>query len=182
MKITNEIIENDIKEIIISLSKEKVEVPAFLECIKFGGGVMVGMTVWQFFVAYPHMSGGKMDRLFACASIGFTLVLGLIVFLSSFSLSAKYLSIPKKIRDQSVIIKMLKNKVLIFSLAWALVNVIVGVSSISLHLDPMFGSSVIQLITLLLFYFLFLLDISRYDISILSALIKRWRGGESLKS
>ena len=88
---------------------------------------MLGMILWQGFVAYPLTYHDKMSKLFAQGSIGFSFFLGFIIFFVLTNMQGKYLALPSDIREQSLVVKLVKRKSMIYTGIWIAVNVFAGV-------------------------------------------------------
>ncbi len=69
MMITKKAINDDIAFIVATLKHKEVTIPSFFSCAAPGLAVMLGMILWQGFVAYPLTYHDKMSKLFAQGSI-----------------------------------------------------------------------------------------------------------------
>ena len=176
MIISKKTIKDDVNFIIKSIEREDVAIPTFLSCAMPGLFFMLGITLWQFFVAYPVSSFEKMTRLAAPASVAFSFVLGSIVFLAMTSLRGKYLSLPLEVREKSVIIKLITHKSLFYSFAWISINILTGLLVKKYDISVMLSYGT-QLVSLVAIYLIAIVDLGRYDLALLSSAIKQWREG-----
>jgi len=179
MNITNKDITNDVSFIVNSLKGKDVTIPSFLTCAAPGVAFMLGISAWQFFVAYPGVGMRKMDRILSHGSIGLSIVLGFFVFITITQLISKYLSMPSDVRERSIILSLIKSKSMFYFGLWLVLNVAVGIAVKMLSISPLVSYGV-QLVSIVIIWFVALADFSRYEISMLSAAIKAWREGGDL--
>ncbi|WP_072932123.1 hypothetical protein [Nissabacter archeti] len=177
MKITHKQIKDDVDKVIATLRVEDVEIPSSWVCMRIGLFFMVGITLWQMLIVSSVFDNG-MDGFFSQFSVLFSFFLGFIVFISSYLLSGKYYSLPEKVRSESLVIKIVTSKIKAYSISWLILNFFIGVICKVFALDPAFLSSAPQLITLVILLFLYSIDMSRYDLSLLSSVISAWREGK----
>ena len=179
MNITKKAITDDIAFITQTLKKSDVEIPSFLSCATPDIVLMLGMTLWQFFIAFPVAHDDKMLRLFSKASVGFSFVLGFFIFLMLTSSRGKYLSLPIEIRDQSLIIRLIKHKTMFYAGLWVFLNLAAGLSIKLFDISAIF-SYVTQFASALFLWFIALADLGRYDLAVFGSVIKAWRDGDKL--
>lgn len=182
MKITHKMIQDDINRTAALLKKNDMEMPSSWQCMKPGLAIMLGLVVWQFFVASSYTAPGKMNSLYVYGSIGFSAVLGFIIFLGITSLNGKYLSMPRNVRDNCLIINIYRRKIKSFIAAWLVINILFGIVTIFLEFNPMFSSSLTQLVTLIFLFFVFSVDIGRYDLSMFSSMLSTWLNQKNISS
>ncbi|QLK63907.1 hypothetical protein GE278_24260 (plasmid) [Enterobacteriaceae bacterium Kacie_13] len=173
MNVTNKMIKDDVAMISRVFLNEECEVPPFWKCMRLGLSIFVGLVSWQTFFALTtdNFSGGF--------SIVMAVGIGFIILLSCFGLSAKYYSLPEKVRQGSIVIQFVKTKIkyyaffvismyVIFTLALRMTDIFIPVACI-----------VFFFLTFIITFMIFLADIGRYDLSLFSAAISAWRGEES---
>ncbi|MGL4355094.1 MULTISPECIES: conjugal transfer entry exclusion protein TraS [Aeromonas] len=176
MNISNKTIKNDVAFIIASIKNEDATIPSFTSCAIPGLTFMIGLTLWQFFVAYPVVHFDKMTKLAAPASVAFSFVLGAFVFLAMTSLRGKYLSLPLEVREKSIIIKIITQRSLFYACTWVAINILAG-AFIKQHDIPVMFSYGAQLVSLVAIYLIAIVDLGRYDLALLSSAIQQWREG-----
>lgn len=176
MNISRKTIENDTSFILEAMKEEGAGIPSFLSCATPGLVFMSGLTLWQFFIAYPFLNEGKMTRIFSLGSIGFSFFLGFIVFLVLTNLRGKYLSLPQKVRDESIIAGLITKKSVFYACTWLSINVLAGLIIKLYSIEAIFSYAV-QFLSLLAIYFIAIVDLGRYDLALLSSAIKQWREG-----
>ncbi len=176
MNISRKTIENDTSFILETMRKEGAGIPSFLSCATPGLVFMSGLTLWQFFIAYPFLNEGKMTRIFSLGSIGFSFFLGFVVFLVLTNLRSKYLSLPQKVRNESIIAGLITKKSVFYACAWLSINVLAGLIIKIYSIEAIFSYAV-QFLSLLAIYFIAIVDLGRYDLALLSSAIKQWREG-----
>ncbi|WP_368170976.1 conjugal transfer entry exclusion protein TraS [Aeromonas sp. R9-2] len=176
MNISRKTIENDTALILETIKKEDADIPSFLSCATPGLVFMSGLTLWQLFIAYPFLDEGKMTRIFSLGSIGFSFFLGFLVFLSLTNLRGKYLSLPQKVKDESIIVGLITKKSAFYACTWLSINVLTGLIIKAFAIEAIF-SYVVQFLSLLVIYFIAIVDLGRYDLALLSSAIKQWREG-----
>ncbi|ORJ11072.1 hypothetical protein A7D02_17670 (plasmid) [Aeromonas salmonicida] len=179
MMITKKAINDDIAFIVATLKHKEVTIPSFFSCAAPGLSVMLGMILWQGFVAYPLTYHDKMSKLFAQGSIGFSFFLGFIIFFVLTNMQGKYLALPSDIREQSLVVKLVKRKSMIYAGIWIAVNVFAGVL-IKILAFPVMISCGMQLVSLVFIFLISTVDLGRYDLAVFSSVIKAWRDGDKL--
>ncbi|PLR30063.1 hypothetical protein [Chimaeribacter arupi] len=177
MKITHKQIKDDIDKVIAILQTEDMEIPNSWTCMRIGAFFITGITLWQMLIVSSIYDNG-MDAFFSQFSVLFSFFLGFIVFVGSYLISGKYYSLPERVRSESLVIRIVTGKVKAYSISWLVLNFFIGVICKMFALDPAFLSSAPQLITLVVFVFLYSVDMSRYDLSLLSSVISAWREGK----
>lgn len=181
MNITKNDITDDVNFIVKTLKKNEVVIPSFLSCAAPGLALMLGMAAWQFFIAFSITPQGKMERLFSLASIGLSIVLGFIIFIAITQVRSKYLSMPKEILENSLIVTLMRRKAFFYLCGWIAFNFAIGIA-IKVSSSAAIISYGVQFSSILIIWFIASADLSRYDISLLSAVIKAWREGKDLDS
>ena len=176
MNISKKDIDNDTSFILNTMKKEDVIIPSFLSCATPGLLFMAGLTLWQLFVAYPIIHFDKMTKLFAPASAAFSFIVGFFLFIILTNIRGKYLSLPVEVREESLIVKLITKRAFVYSCLWVATNLISGIIVKQYEMAAMV-SSVIQLLSLLVIYFVAIVDLGRYDLAILSSAITKWREG-----
>lgn len=173
MRITNKDISKDVNFIISEIKSTEVEIPSFFSCAMPGIALFSALPLWHLFILSNYTI--KVDHtfvLFLSSFIGFLSALGI------YQIRSKYLSLPKKVRKQSVIIKIIKIKTLFYGACWIISNMTFGVLSIIfLWSPPDFNLPVFLLASMILTWVVALADLGRYDLSLLSAAIQSWREG-----
>lgn len=179
MKITQKMIQDDIRQTLDFLKNKEIEIPSSWMCMKLGLTFFLGMVIWQIYVASSYLViQGKINEMYAYGSIGFTSFLGFIVFITSTSLLGRYYSLPKELRENGLIVNLYRKKLANFMFSWGGVNIVAGIITKTMVINPLFGSSVIQLLSLIVFTFFFTVDIGRYDLALFNSVINAWRNGE----
>ena len=178
MKITHQMLQDDIINIARTLKHKSVEIPSAWDSMKLGLGSMLGLILWQAFVAYPEdprNDSAEMSMLFS----GF---LSFLIFMAMFSGAAKYLSLPAEIRQYSIAIKLVRDKTRAYIKTWLAINVMVGLLCKFLPFLPSMISALSHFVTLLFMFMIYNVDMSRYDLSLFSSVITAWKEGKDPKS
>lgn len=173
MNMTNKMIKEDVAMISHVFLNEEYEVPSFWKCMRLGLGIFVGLISWQTFFALTteNFSGGF--------SIFLAVFFGFIIFLSCFGMSARYYSLPEKIREESIVIRFMKTKTKYYAFSLILMYVMF---TLALRMTEIFipvACIVFLLVTFIITFMIFLADMGRYDLSLFNAAISAWRGEES---
>lgn len=171
MNISSKMIKDDLDVIIASLKEEDVVIPTFWAACKPGLMVLSSIVCVQCIVLMltPRVNSG--DFYF---SLFFSVFIGLLMFFGIMSASGSYKSLPYRVRKQSVIIRMLNEKIKSYVIAWALMVILAGITTVMMGLPPVAVSGA-TFVSMILLYFLFSADMSRYNLSGLSAAISVWR-------
>lgn len=173
MKITNKDIIKDVNFIISEIKNTEIVIPSFLACAMPGLLIMIALPTWQYFV----LSGYDI-KVNTTGSLAFSIFVGFLITLSSSQIRGKYLSLPETVKEQSIIIKLLKKRVFLYGVSWVISNITFGVFSRTfLWSTPEFNISMFLLCSLIFTWFVTLADLGRYDLSLLSAAIQSWREG-----
>lgn len=174
--VTSKEMKDDIDKISLSLSDSAFEIPPFWRCIWPGLIACVSLVIWQFVVAYKDMTWGYSSiRNNGYFSMLFTLLIGFAIFLMIMSSLGKYLSVPKKIRETSLIFSLIRSKLKTYALAWVGLNIFIGMACLILPVGGSIISSAGQFITLCLVTLVFNADISRFELSSLNSVVSIWR-------
>ncbi|MGL5127924.1 MAG: conjugal transfer entry exclusion protein TraS [Aeromonas popoffii] len=172
MKITNKVIRNDVSFIINELKKNELEIPSFLLCAAPGVVILAGMMIFQLLILSPFQ-GRLINNAFP---ISFSLLLGFITFCIVTQAQGKYLSLPKSVRKDSVLIKFVSRKIFLYGSLWIISNLIFGACTMTIGFDEALYN-VFQLVSLVFLWFIAIVDLGRYDLALLSSAIKQWREG-----
>lgn len=179
MKISHKMIQEDVQQITSSLKKEDAQIPSLWDSLKAGLLLMILIVSWQSFVAFLNVSRGHASLLNpAYLSVVMSFIVSFFAFLASSSFFAKYLSLPKEVIKNSIIIKVIRKKLRAYLIAWVFVVLFAGGACVVFPSISAIFSSVTQFLSLVILYFIFTIDISRYDLSMLSSLISSWRNGD----
>ena len=93
---------------------------------------------------------------------------------------SKYFSLPETVRQKSLIIRLFKRKTLFYSTSWIVLNLSLGLLVKNFNFDAEPTVLGFMLGSLILCWFIALLDLGRYDVALLSSAIQTWREGGSL--
>jgi hypothetical protein len=176
---TKKAIQDDIAFIIDTLKHKEVTIPSFLSCAVPGLAVIFGMPLWQFFIAYDMSTFKPTNQMDSLPSIGFSLFLGFLLFIVITGMRSKYLSLPTEIRDSSLIVNIINRKVKLYTAAWIGINILTGITIKLLALSAALSYGM-QFASLVILWFIALVDLSRYDLAVFSSVIKAWREGDKL--
>lgn len=178
MSITPKSIKDDISNIANVLSGSDFEIPSLWKCLKPAIFFYLAIIFWQLIVSARNIfSGGEALKNYGYMSVCMSVIVGFFISMMIFNVSAKYLSIPNDIRNKSLIIRIIRNKVKVYSLVWCGVVLLSGGLCIALENVPAVICPATQLVSLCLVFFFFQADVSRYDLSTLGAIISKWRNG-----
>ena len=114
MNITKKAITDDIAFISSTLKQQDVAIPPFLSCAMPGLAVMLCMLImplWNLFsnLAYFHKYGlDLMARLDDLIPLLMFFIFGFFIFIGITSMRSKYLSLPIEIREQSLIVNLIR--------------------------------------------------------------------------
>ncbi|WP_339361271.1 hypothetical protein [Candidatus Regiella insecticola] len=117
-------IQDDVRKTAEILKNREIEIPSSWQCMRGGLAIMLSMMLWQAFIALPYLSNDKTD---VYESIGFSTLLGFFIFLSVSSLTAKYLSLPKEVRVEGIVMALYKSRAKIFATVWLITNISTGI-------------------------------------------------------
>ena len=185
MKITKKAITDDIAFISSTLKQQDVAIPPFLSCAMPGLAVMLCMLImplWNLFsnLAYFHKYGlDLMARLDDLIPLLMFFIFGFFIFIGITSMRSKYLSLPVEIREQSLIVNLIRRKTMYYAGVWLGLNILTSIAVKFLTLSLMLSYTT-QFASLLILWFIALADLGRYDLAVFSAVIKAWRDGDKL--
>lgn len=176
MKITFHMINEDVKEIREKLEKESFVVPAMWSVLAPSIIVFVSFFLCQSLFSINNLiHANPAVRGDAYVSIGFSTFIGLIVSIGTASFTAQFLSVPDNVRKKSILIRHLSAKAKWYFLLWFACNVIVGICVLILNSGYTYASTLFQFISLMVFWVVFSIDISRYQLSTIKSLIGQWK-------
>ncbi|TNH79158.1 conjugal transfer entry exclusion protein TraS [Aeromonas sobria] len=185
MNITKKAITDDIAFISSTLKQQDVAIPPFLSCAMPGLAVMLCMLImplWNLFsnLAYFHKYGlDLMARLDDLIPLLMFFIFGFFIFIGITSMRSKYLSLPVEIREQSLIVNLIRRKTMYYAGVWLGLNILTSIAVKLLTLSLMLSYTT-QFASLLILWFIALADLGRYDLAVFSAVIKAWRDGDKL--
>ena len=185
MNITKKAITDDIAFISSTLKQQDVAIPPFLSCAMPGLAVMLCMLImplWNLFsnLAYFHKYGlDLMARLDDLIPLLMFFIFGFFIFIGITSMRSKYLSLPVEIREQSLIVNLIRRKTMYYAGVWLGLNILTSIAVKLLTLSLMLSYTT-QFSSLLILWFIALADLGRYDLAVFSAVIKAWRDGDKL--
>lgn len=185
MNITKKEITDDIAFISSTLKQQDVAIPPFLSCAMPGLAVMLCMLImplWNLFsnLAYFHKYGlDLMARLDDLIPLLMFFIFGFFIFIGITSMRSKYLSLPVEIREQSLIVNLIRRKTMYYAGVWLGLNILTSIAVKLLTLSLMLSYTT-QFASLLILWFIALADLGRYDLAVFSAVIKAWRDGDKL--
>lgn len=175
MKITNKDIERDVSFVLGEIKNAEVEIPSFWRCVWPSLVFAPLFFVWQAYMFFSYKSFHDPSVI-----LGVYFFISFMSILVSTQLRGKYFALPGSVRARSLIIGLLKKKCRFYVLLWLITNVLAGI--IMRHLN--FNTEVIipyfLCVSLLVIWFIAIADLSRYDLSLLSAAIQRWREGREI--
>ena len=106
-------------------------------------------------------------------------IFGFFIFIGITSMRSKYLSLPVEIREQSLIVNLIRRKTMYYAGVWLGLNILTSIAVKLLTLSLMLSYTT-QFASLLILWFIALADLGRYDLAVFSAVIKAWRDGDKL--
>ena len=178
MDITHSDIKKDVEGIKDSLSKADVQIPSLWRSSRFGFLVMFFLMSWQFLICFISASENKSVWDEGLFPMFISFFMGVLFIIVTINFNGKYLALPCAIRSESIILKMLKRKVTVYSSIWVFLNVSIGLVGV---LAIGFGPSVqifSFLFTSVIIFAFFQADVSRYDLSVISSIISAWHRGK----
>ena len=185
MKITKKAITDDIAFISSTLKQQDVAIPPFLSCAMPGLAVMLCMLImplWNLFSNLAYFQKYDLDlmaRLDDLIPLLMFFIFGFFIFIGITSMRSKYLSLPVEIREQSLIVNLIRRKTMYYAGVWLGLNILTSIAVKFLTLSLMLSYTT-QFASLLILWFIALADLGRYDLAVFSAVIKAWRDGDKL--
>ena len=185
MNITKKAITDDIAFISSTLKQQDVAIPPFLSCAMPGLAVMLCMLImplWNLFSNLAYFQKYDLDlmaRLDDLIPLLMFFIFGFFIFIGITSMRSKYLSLPVEIREQSLIVNLIRRKTMYYSGVWLGLNILTSIAVKFLTLSLMLSYTT-QFASLLILWFIALADLGRYDLAVFSAVIKAWRDGDKL--
>ena len=185
MNITKKAITDDIAFISSTLKQQDVSIPPFLSCAMPGLAVMLCMLImplWNLFSNLAYFQKYDLDlmaRLDDLIPLLIFFIFGFFIFIGITSMRSKYLSLPVEIREQSLIVNLIRRKTMYYSGVWLGLNILTSIAVKFLTLSLMLSYTT-QFASLLILWFIALADLGRYDLAVFSAVIKAWRDGDKL--
>lgn len=185
MNITKKAITDDVAFISSTLKQQDVAIPPFLSCAMPGLAVMFCMLIiplWNLFSNLAHFQKYGLDlmaRLDDLIPLLMFFMLGFFIFIGITNMRSKYLSLPIEIREQSLIVNLIRRKTMYYSGVWLGLNILTGIAVKFLTLSLMLSYTT-QFASLLILWFIALADLGRYDLAVFSAVINAWRDGDKL--
>lgn len=179
-ELTHKQIKEDIKNSIHLFESEEVKIPSIWQCLKVGLLFIIGFPSWVALVCFNEVRLSYGSPV-CDASILAALFIGLFVAGQIYVVKARYLALPTSILNDSIIIKMLKSKVMIYLATYLILIFLSGLYSKIFVFSPWLcsGSMVVGFI---LFNLVFMLDMSRFDLSLLNSAISAWRNGDRIEN
>lgn len=166
MALTNKDIARDVAFVIKEMNAAEVEIPSLFRCMAPGLLFIICNLTWFVFLKIEFIS--------------FVFFLSIIIFLVSAQMRSKYFSLPETVRQKSLIIRLFKRKTLFYSTSWIVLNLSLGLLVKNFNFDAEPTVLGFMLGSLILCWFIALLDLGRYDVALLSSAIQTWREGGSL--
>ncbi len=185
MNITKKAITDDIAFISSTLKQQDVAIPPFLSCAMPGLAVMLCMLImplWNLFSNLAYFQKYDLDlmaRLDDLIPLLMFFIFGFFIFIGITSMRSKYLSLPIEIREQSLIVNLIRRKTMYYAGVWLGLNILTSIAVKLLTLSLMLSYTT-QFASLLILWFIALADLGRYDLAVFSAVIKAWRDGDKL--
>ena len=179
MLITKKSISDDVTFIVNSLQKQDVTIPSFLACATPGIAVMLSMIcmpLWDLLSGHSILAFNPMAKLDQLISIIMFFGLGFFIFILVTSARGKYLSLPMDVRKHSLIVQLVKRKVIFYSGLWLVINASAIAVNIRIEISDMFVWG-IHFVSMIIIWFIAIVDLGRYDLALLSSAIKQWREG-----
>lgn len=182
MIVTKKAMKDDITFIVNALKHQDVAIPSFLSCATPGAVVMLAMIfmpLCNLFYGRSALAFDIMARLDQAISLIMFFGLGFFIFILVTSARGKYLSLPMDVRENSLIVQLLKRKAIFYYILWLGVNIPAVVVSVFFSTSDMISWGV-HLVSMLIIWFIVIVDIGRYDLALLSSAIQKWREGGDL--
>lgn len=172
MKITFHMINEDVLEIREKLERESFVVPSMWSVLAPAMIVFVSFFLRQTLFSFNSLiHSNPAVRGDAYVSIGFSTFIGFIVSIGTAGFTAQFLSVPDNVRKKSILIRHLSAKAKWYFLLWFACNVMVGVCVLILNSGYTYVPTLFQFISLMVFWVVFNIDISCYQLSTIKSLI-----------
>lgn len=181
MKVTQGLLEQDIKVISKKLMTEEYEIPSMWTVVKPAVFVVFLFTLSHFFYSIDlFFTSKKHIDEFALFSVFFGFFLSLLISIAVMSFRANYYSLPKNVRDNSLVFKVFKRKVRVYCFSWVAFNVLTALYLKMTLSGAAFAMCGVEVLSLVITGFVFNTDISRYQLSTLKTIIDAWKGKETV--
>lgn len=170
-------VQEEVKALKASIEAGGVEVPDFWRCTWPG----LVIFLWISFVpsVFFYICMGLTSETIAV--MGFSSFIGILLFFFSINIVSLYLSIPRKFRDESKVLKLLKNKSKNYLFIYLCISSVLAIISANSGLGDMAYLGPNMLVIFLISMF-FKADIGRYRLSAFTSAMEllksRKQGGE----
>lgn len=177
MRITNKDIARDVEFVIGEIKTKEVEIPSLFRCMVPGLLFIPLVLTWHILLLFIYDVETKEPLTPLIAALAACVF---ILFISS-QLRSKYFSLPETVRQNSVIIRLVKRTTFLYSGIWIVFNMCIDLMYRELKMEAVPDTQLILLFSLVIFWMFALLDLGRYDVALLSSAIQTWREGGDLE-
>lgn len=173
--ITKRMIDEDINKIREILREHDFVIPGMWQIISPVLCFLVVPPVLQVLFSIEVSTDSGQVGISDFFSIYFTAFITLLVSLASLNFRSRYLSFPKAIRNQSVIIKLVVFKVRVYAALWMCGYICIGLYVLMTPEIRPYVSAMGLLGTLFLAVTMFNIDMARFELSALNKLYDLWK-------
>lgn len=168
--ITNKVIRQETEELKQILKQGDLEVPSMWTCLWPGLGVTLWLLVCLLLSFNSNLFIRDFKGLDILAPLGFCLFMGLMITMATASARGTYLSVPSEFRQKSQLYaffgKKIKQYAIVYLVVMGVMPYLILVMGLGLFLYMFIGG----LFSFIIF-FIFVTDISRYQLSMISSII-----------
>lgn len=168
-------VKNDIEYIKTVLGTSDCIVPSLWHTFKPALALMIINVSLQMLLTIEEIIFDGLSLLLIFPTI-FTLFFSFIVSIGICELRAKYLSLPMEIRQGSVLVKLLKQKVKVYVTVFSVAVVTSWLVIFTFDFPPI-SYYLFQFVLFFIFSFVYSADMSRYQLTALRGIIGAWREG-----
>lgn len=168
--LTQKVIRQEIDELRRVMGNDTLTIPSLWECAKPG----VLILLWMFLcplIAFSISGGGFESTLFA---VGFSSFIGVIMLFGVMNARGFILAIPKSFREKSKIVNIFKNKIKVYALLYMILNMAFCVLVVFLGVKALLYAMAMIFISVI-FGFFFNADVSRYQLSAFTEIVKAFK-------
>ncbi len=164
--LTHKMIREDSYALAAALRHAEMEIPSFWQCLWPGLLIMILMNAWSFYI-FRDMAG-----LFY---VGISVMQVFVVA----AIRGKSLAIPRQIKQGNNLLQFVRNKARMYIAIFVLINVGIGLLYKSGHI---YGGvmDMCPMVSLVLLWIMFGVDLGRLDLSIMQAALDAWRSGQDI--
>lgn len=177
MEINSRVITEDVQKVEFLLDRDGMNIPPMWQVVWPAFFIIGSITTFQLFLSMRMNFGNDDFRMTDAGefSVFFSMFVSILISLAFMNGRARYLSLPSSVRKESLIVRHLVKKTKAYIFSWVLINIFIGFYVIKSGIYGPSVSSVGQFITLILMFFIFNIDMARYELAGLSTLIDKWK-------